>query len=112
MPGDGEGAVPAAAAAADGPPVGVVGDRPAPGDLRDDLGQQEGGQPVVEGVVLDVAVLRARARKDAGVDEQADGVEDVAAVVQVVEDDRAPDLAFGVEVPLPVQEDDQRRGLR
>jgi hypothetical protein len=68
---------------------------------------------VIERVVLDVAVLRiVGAFNDTRIDEHADGDGDVATVNEIVQDYRAADLPLGVQVPLPVLEHHQRRGLR
>lgn len=59
-------------------------------NLRDDLGEEEGDVLVVDGVVLVVPVPRVLpAGEDVRIDEHADGDGDVAAVNEVVQDERA-----------------------
>ncbi len=113
QPRGGKGTVAATAPAADAPLFGRLSDGIALRDLRDDLGEKEGHVLVVEGVVLVVSILRVlRFGEDTGIDEHADGDGYVAAVNEVVQDDRAAYLPCGVQIPPSVLEHHQRRRLR
>ena len=104
QPGRGERAVPAAAAAHDRPLLGIIRDREALLNVREDLGQQERRVVVVESVVLGVAVVRLT-----GIDEHTDRDRQLASMNQVVHHHPGAERAVGIEVELPVLEHDQRR---
>ena len=112
FPRDGEGADRAAAHAADGALVGVVGE--LDGVLLRDEGQQlvdeELGVGAAERIVLEAAVAAVRAAH-AGVDEDADGHRHLSLGDEVVEDDGDALLAGLADVAAAVLEDHERGRL-
>ena len=113
LPGDRPRADRAGTAATDRPQIRVVGQVVVDLHFRDDLLQQESRVTVAERIVLDLARLIWKVvgygltRRDARVDEEADGNGHFASMNQVVGNDRHANDAVGLKKTLPILEDHQ-----